>query len=170
MTRLSDSEKHAIVRLLAQYTPPSKVVVMMRKEFGINIDRFQVRAYDPTNSRYEAGEKWRAFFEKERTAYLSSIEGIPIAHKAFRLNELQRMYFQAKERGNVVLAAAILAQAAKETGPILANGRASAADSALPAFQGLTSEERRLRVRSFLDDLCRRTTEATMSSPLKQVA
>ncbi|MCL6741769.1 DUF2280 domain-containing protein [Sphingomonas sp. RB56-2] len=116
MAALSDREKHAIVTLLAQFARPADVVVHMRNEFGIEIDRFQVRAYDPTNLRYEGGTKWRPIFEAARAAYLSSIEAVPIAHKAYRLNMLQRMLEATMAHGNYVLAASILRQAAREVG------------------------------------------------------
>jgi len=118
MAALSDSEKHAIVTLLGQFARPADVVVHMRRNFGVEIDRFQVRSYDPTNPRYEGGAKWRPIFEAARTAYLSSIEAVPIAHKAYRLNELQRILEAAKASGNYVLAASILRQAAREVGDV----------------------------------------------------
>jgi hypothetical protein len=118
MAVLKDAEKCAIVTLLARFTRPSDVVVYVRRHFGLEIDRFQVRSYDPTNPRYEGGAKWRPIFEAAREAYLSSIEAIPISHKGYRLNTLQQILDMAMRRGDVALAASILVQAAKEAGPI----------------------------------------------------
>ena len=53
MATLTELEKAEIVRLLACYRTPSQVVVEMRA-LGVQVDRFQVRAYDPTNPRFEA--------------------------------------------------------------------------------------------------------------------
>ena len=79
MAVLSDREKQEIVTLLAQFVKPADVVVHIRREFGTEIDRFQVRAYDPTNPRYEGGDRWRPIFDAAREAYLSAIEAVPIA-------------------------------------------------------------------------------------------
>lgn len=121
MAKLSEAEKHAIVRHLACFVPPSEVVVAISAEFGIKIDRFQVRAYDPTNPRYEGGEKWRAVFEAARTRYLSNVGDIPIAHVGYRLNELQKLLMKAKKSGNLSLALSILRQAANEVGALPAS-------------------------------------------------
>lgn len=118
MAALSDGEKHAIVTLLAQFERPSDVVVHMRRDFGIEIDRFQVRTYDPTNARYEGGAKWRSIFEAARAAHLSAVEDIPIAHKAYRLNILQQILGVALTRGNITLVMSILRQAAREAGDV----------------------------------------------------
>lgn len=114
MAKLSEPEKQEIVRLLAHFNTPAEVVVAMREHHGLEVDRFQVRAYDPTKARYEGGDKWREIFVAERSKYLHDNDGIPIAHKAFRLNELQKSLVRAQRSGNIVLANAILAQAAKE--------------------------------------------------------
>ena len=143
MAKLSEVEKHEIVRLVAHYTPTRDVVAHMRDYFGVEIDRFQVRAYDPTNPRFEGGERWRAIFEAERAAYLRSIEDIPIAHKAFRLNQLQNMLFKAQASGNLVLSCAILEQAAKEVGGALTNERKIDMEREEGGWRAMTSEERR---------------------------
>jgi len=116
MAALSDSEKHEIVTLLGQFVRPADVVIHIRQRFGVQIDRFQVRTYDPTNPRYEAGPNWRPIFDAAREAHLASIKAIPIAHKGYRLNTLQRILDAAMKAGNVRLAARILAQAAREAG------------------------------------------------------
>ncbi|QPQ54383.1 DUF2280 domain-containing protein [Allosphingosinicella flava] len=156
MAKLTDAEKQEIVTLLAQFCSPADVVVHMRANYGIEIDRFQVRAYDPTNSRYEGGAKWRPIFEQARSAYLKAIEDIPIAQPAFRLNELQRNYFRARDSGNLVLANKILWQAAMET------KRIPSSDSRKDTHElyypyNLTPEERRAElVRIFERALDRR--------------
>lgn len=118
MATLSEIEKHELVTLLAQFKRPADVVVHMRRQFSVEIDRFQIRSYDPTNPRYEGGARWRPIFDAAREAYLSSIEAIPIAHKGYRLNTLQRILDVALRRGDVAFAASILVQAAKEVGPV----------------------------------------------------
>jgi len=141
MATLTEREKAEIVRLLACYRTPSQVAVEMRAS-GVEVDRFQVRAYDPTNPRFEAGERWRALFEKERAAFIGEIDDIPIAKPAFRLNMLQQHLEAARQAGNLVLANAILKQAAWEVGrlPVEPAGAWRPASS---AYDGMSPEERR---------------------------
>ena len=94
MAELSEQQKHSIVTQLAIFARPAEVVAHMLEEWGIEIDRFQVRAYDPTNARFEGGERWRLLFETTRSAYLDDVAKVPIAHRAYRLNELQRRLFK----------------------------------------------------------------------------
>jgi len=114
MSTLTENQKAYIVKLLAAYETPSAVAVRFREELGVEVDRSQVIRYDSTKPCFEAGERWRSVFEAARKAYLETIETIPIAHKAYRLNELQRNYDKAQATGNVVLANATLRQAAEE--------------------------------------------------------
>lgn len=147
--RLSEQEKHVIVTLLAQFHRPADVVVQLREHFGVEVDRFQVRSYDPTNPRYEAGEKWRSIFKIAREAHLRSVDDVPIAHLAYRLGELQKLYERAAQAGNLVLASALLRQAAWETcGMKAARPAPSAADQFGPA--SMSAAERRERVGDML--------------------
>lgn len=159
MTRLSEPEKHEIVRLLAHFNTPAEVVVAMREHHGVEVDRFQVRAYDPTKARYEGGDKWREIFEAERSKYLHDIENIPIAHKAFRLNELGKSLVRAQRSGNIVLANATLAQAAKEMRG--AEGSRSRFDfqAEKPDRAQSSPEEARQEVREMLDTLLARARD-----------
>lgn len=116
MAALSEIEKREIVTLLGQFARPTDVVLHMRQVFGVVVDRFQVRTYDPTNARYEAGPKWRPVFDAARSAYLTSIADVPIAHAAYRLDILQQLLMSAIRQGNISLALSILAQAARESG------------------------------------------------------
>ena len=125
-------------------------------ETGVAVDRFQVRTYDPTNMAYAGGDKWRAIFETERHAYLNLIERIPIANQAYRLNELQRNYALARDKGNLVLANATLEQAAKEVGKSLTNERNIRMNQAHSPLSELSSEERRAMVADILSSAVER--------------
>ncbi len=151
MAKLSEREKEEIVTLLARFRSPAQVVVHMREHWGVEVDRFQVRSYDPTNARYEGGDKWRSVFEAARAAYLGSIEDVPIAHAGYRLNELQRNYDRASQAGNLVLANAILRQAAWEAGRIPAREPLERNTAPL-AVRDMTPEERRARMVEILND------------------
>jgi hypothetical protein len=116
MAILTDEVKHEIVTALASFCGYAETARHIQTCFGIEIDRFQIRTYDPTNSAFSAGEKWREIFEQRRQAYLHQIADIPIAHRAYRLNQLQKLLDRAMQAGNMVLALRILERAAVEVG------------------------------------------------------
>jgi len=165
MAALSQTEKHQIVVLLAQFTSYSDVAVIMREQFGVDIERFQVRTYDPSNARYAAGERWREVFNTARATYLASIEAIPMAHLGFRLNSLQRLFDKASARGNLVLACAILEQAAKEVGGTLTNARSVTVEPSEHSFRHLSPEERRARVAEMLREALSSSGSTDRSPP-----
>ncbi len=140
MPILNDEIKAEIVTKLAHYDGYSEIAKAISAEHNVAVDRFQIRSYDPTNTLFAAGERWRAMFEKERNAYVNDISGIPIAHRAFRLNELQKIYSKAIVSRNLVLASSVLEQAAKEAGGALTNERHLKVTSRVDA---MTAYERR---------------------------
>lgn len=150
MPKLTDDIKLMIVTELAQFRRPADVARMISEETGVIVDRFQVRTYDPTKAAYAGGEKWREIFDQVRSRYLGSIESVPIAHKAYRLNVLQQICDNARDRGNFVLAAATLEQAAKEVGNSLTNERSIRMGLPANPFSGTTPEERRAMVADML--------------------
>jgi len=140
MPHLTDAQKTHIVMLLATFDTPIAVVVRMREDAGIEIDRSQVIRYDPTKPCFEGSERWREIFWATRKAYLEQLDPIPIAHKAYRLNELQRIYGRASQSGNLVLAMATLRQAAEEVGGALTNEQTL---NVRRPVDEMTAEERR---------------------------
>lgn len=171
MTKLSEPEKLEIVRLLAHFNTPAEVVVAMREHHGVEVDRFQVRAYDPTNARYEAGDKWRAIFDAERSKYLHDIDGIPIANKAFRLNELGKNYFRAQRSGNIVLANATLAQAAKEARGVSNMRSQIEMQPKSSSSDELSPEEMRNEARNIVDAMLGRARDrGVLPEPKKSLA
>lgn len=143
MPRLTDDIKNIIVTQLAQFRGYAEVARFVAEETGVVVNRFQVRSYDPTNMAFAGSDKWRAIFEQVRSRYLNSIESVPIAHKAYRLNVLQQICDDALSKGNVILAAATLAQAAKEVGNSLTNERNIRFNGSTNSLSEMTPEERR---------------------------
>ena len=164
MSKLTDDIKLMIVTELAQFRRAADVARMITEETGVTVDRFQVRTYDPTKAAYAGGEKWREVFDQVRSRYLNSIESIPIAHKAYRLNVLQHICDDARSRGNVVLAAATLEQAAKEVGNSLTNERNIRVNGSTNSLSELTSEERRAMVAEMLSNALDRHAQKIASS------
>jgi hypothetical protein len=150
MPKLTDDVKNFIVTQLAQFRGYAEVARLVTEETGVVVDRFQVRSYDPTNMAYAGSDKWRSIFDQVRSRYLNSIESVPIAHKAYRLNVLQQICDNARDRGNLVLAAATLEQAAKEVGNSLTNERNIRMNGSTNSLSELTPEERRAMVAEML--------------------
>lgn len=67
--------------------------------------------------------KWKVLFDITRKTFLEDTAGIAISHRAVRLRALQRMAEKAETQGNMVLAASLMEQAAKEVGDSYTNRR-----------------------------------------------
>lgn len=120
--KLSDPIKTYIVQALACFDTPSIVAAAVRKEFGETVTRQSIEGYDP-NKKAGSGmaSKWKALFAETRKVFLEDTSKIGISHRAVRLRAIQRMAEKAEDRGNMVLAASLLEQAAKEVGEAYTN-------------------------------------------------
>lgn len=124
MATLTDDQKRFVVQALACYDTPQQVVDAVKEEFGIVVSRPQVQAYDPDKKiAKDLSKKWRDLFYETRKKFLEDASSIPIANQTFRLRALNRMYARAERQGNVVVAAQIIEQAAKEVGGAFTNRR-----------------------------------------------
>lgn len=124
MATLNDAAKRFIVQALACYDTPSEVSAALKEEMGVDVPRTQVAQYDPTKvAGQKVAKKWRDLFEDTRKRFRAEIAEIPIADQAFRLRSLGKIYDRHIQRGNVVAAAAVLEQAAKEQGGMFTNKR-----------------------------------------------
>ena len=93
MAALKEPVKIFIVQSLACFDTPQQVADAVKQEYGIEIDRRQCAAYDPTKlAGKNLSKKLRDLFNRTRKDFKSNIYDIPLANKAVRLNELQKMY------------------------------------------------------------------------------
>ena len=140
MATLNDDVKAFIVQALACYDTPSQVVDAVQEEFGIAVTRMQVQTYDPTKAQGKSlSKKWRDVFAATRARFLKEAAEIPIATQSFRLRALQKLYEKTAGRGNVVVAAQLIEQAAKETGGMFVNRlRGDTPDDTPPAPKTFT--------------------------------
>mgnify|MGYP004417312756 FL=1 len=93
MATLREPIKIFIVQSLACFDTPQQVADAVKQEFGIEIERQQVSAYDPTKpTGKNLSKKLKDLFTRTRKDFKSNIYDIPLANKAVRLNELQKMY------------------------------------------------------------------------------
>jgi hypothetical protein len=121
MAVLSDAQKRAIVQGLACFRTPSEVAEDVKEAFGLEVPREQVRNYNP--QQVEVAKKWRSLFDATRAAFIAEVARHGITHQAYRLGELDAMLRKAKKAGNLVLAASLLEQAAREVGGMFTNRR-----------------------------------------------
>ena len=93
MAALKEPVKIYIVQALACRDTPQEVADLVKQEFGIEIDRQQCAAYDPTKRRGKnLSQKYVDLFEETRKKFDEGLIDIPIANKFYRLKELQKMY------------------------------------------------------------------------------
>jgi hypothetical protein len=122
--KLTPEQQTYVVQSLACFDPPSVIVASLKKDYGVTITLQAVETYDP-NKR--AGRnlslKWRSIYEETRKTFLEDTSKIGISHRAVRLRALQRMSEKAETQGNMVLAASLMEQAAKEVGDSYTNRR-----------------------------------------------
>ena len=124
MAKLNEAAQRFIVQALACYDTPSQVAEAVKEEFGLEITRQQAASYDPTKAMGKTlARKWRDLFSETRDRFRKEVAEIPIADQAYRLRQLHRMVQEAMKRKNIVLAASLLEQAAKEQGGMFTNKR-----------------------------------------------
>jgi len=119
---LTDEAKTFVVQQLAMFETPSDVAKAVKEEFGIEITRQSVEAYDPGKRAGSAlSQHYRELFEATRTTFLTDTAAIGVSHKVVRLRTLARMIEKAEGRGNAVLVSNLLVQVAKEMGDAYTN-------------------------------------------------
>ncbi|AZG14942.1 DUF2280 domain-containing protein [Cupriavidus pauculus] len=140
MATLNDDVKAFIVQALACYDTPSQVVDAVKEEFGLEVSRMQVQAYDPTKAQGKAlSQKWRDVFAATRDSFVKATAEIPIATQAYRLRVLNRLVSKAEKQGNMGMVSQLLEQAAKETGGMFVNRlRGDTPDDTPPAPKTFT--------------------------------
>lgn len=120
MAALSNDMKDFIVKRLACFETPSEVASAVLDQFGVKIERQQVSKYHADATEPPA-KRWVAIFEATRKKFLDDTGAIPVAQRSYRLQELDKMSRKAREKGNFVLAASLMEQAAKECGDAYTN-------------------------------------------------
>lgn len=124
MAALKDDQKLYVVQALACFDTPSQVIEAVKHEFGIDVTAQQLQAYNPaTKAGARMSQRLKDIFEATRKRFLEEVGEIPIANQSYRLRQLQRMAQEAMRRKNIVLAASLLEQAAKEAGGMFTNRR-----------------------------------------------
>ena len=93
MATLREPIKIFIVQSLACFETPQQVADAVMQRYGIEIDRRQCENYDPTKfAGKNLSKKLKDLFTRTRKEFQTNIHDIPLANKAVRLTELQKMY------------------------------------------------------------------------------
>lgn len=153
MQRLTDDVKAFIVTHLAMYDTPMQVVLAVKEEFALDVDRQHVRFFDPTtDAKDKPAKKWIDLFHATREKFIDSASDIPIAIKAVRLRRLDRMAQQLERNRNVLGAAQLMKQAAEDIGGVYTNRRELTGKDGAAIDVNMTADERRERVVSLLSE------------------
>jgi hypothetical protein len=122
MPALNNEQKVFIVQCFAAYKTPSEIAEAVNLEFKLKVSRQQVWKYSPDNP--QTSDQWKEMFKGLRERFVAQLELHGVTHKAYRMAELQDLYRQAKrQKGNILAAAQLLEQAAKEMGGLYTNKR-----------------------------------------------
>ncbi len=119
---LTNEQKLFILQRLACFETPKMVAEALKSEYGITVSAQALQAYDPSKVNGQGlSHKFVEFFEETRKRFREDFTSIPIANKSYRLAMLDRMAMAVSDKGNTVMAAQLLEQAAKEVGDAYTN-------------------------------------------------
>jgi len=148
MAALRDEVKLFIVQALACFDTPTQVAKAVKEEFGLDVIRQQVAAYDPNcYVGRNLSKKWRTVFEDTRKKFREDTASIPIASRAYRLRALARMAQQAEGMRNIALAVSVIEQAAKEVGDVYVNRKVDPDKSLDEEIKRLEIERRKAELK-----------------------
>lgn len=98
MKQLPEAIKKRIVEHLACFQTPADVVQLIAEEFDVSLTPRHVRAYDPASFQFAASPRWLEYHVAVRERYRTEIGNFAIAHRAYRLAQLQTIVDAALER------------------------------------------------------------------------
>ena len=145
MATLKEPIKIFIVQSLACRDTPQEVADAVKQEFGIQIERQQVAAYDPTKARgKDLSKKFVDLFHKTRADFDAGLIDIPIAQKYYRLKQYQKHL--EKNARNTVMSLNIMKQAAQDLGGQFTNRQELTGKDGEP-LTGISDDELNKRIK-----------------------
>ena len=145
MATLKEPIKIFIVQSLACRDTPQEVADAVKQEFGIQIERQQVAAYDPTKARgKDLSKKFVDLFHKTRADFDAGLIDIPIAQKYYRLKQYQKHL--EKNARNTVMSLNIMKQAAQDLGGQFTNRQELTGKDGEP-LMGISDDELNKRIK-----------------------
>lgn len=136
MARLSSDVIRAIVTRLACYDRPAEVAKYVLETFRVEVTLPHILYYDPTSAGTDVAKKWRKLFAETRAAFTRDLTSIPIAQRAYRMQQMQKIHNKNMDRGALAFARDDLVEAEKMTGDYYTNRR-----MVLPGDQNSLAEE-----------------------------
>lgn len=152
--KMTEDQRAFIVMRFAMFDKPRAVVQGFKEQFGVEVGYNQITPYnlDYIGINRKMAKKWQALFIATRENFLTEIAKSPIAERAFRLRRLNEMHETALDKGNLVLAASLLEQAAKESGGLLTNKQVVEGKVEHNHTTDFSAEENRARLVAALSD------------------
>lgn len=97
MKQLPEDIKKRIVEHLACFRTPADVADLIAEEFHVTLTPRHIRAYDPASFQFAASYRWLEYHAFVRDRYREEIGQIAIAHRRYRLAQLQAIIDAAHE-------------------------------------------------------------------------
>ena len=115
--RLTNRERALIVSMLATWAGHGEIV----EALGRDVPADTCRKYDAScvTNRARLARKWVALFDDTRERFVGDFKHIALAHKSFRLRELQRIFEGGRGKKDIALQLATLRAARDESPPAL---------------------------------------------------
>jgi hypothetical protein len=156
--KLTEAQKAFLVQRFARFDSPKQAADALEQEHGVRITRQSAERYDPASKAGASlAAHLRTIFDDTRKKFLENLDDIAISHLPVRLRRLDRMALAAEEKGNYVLAAALIEQAAKDRGNVFTNRRELTGRDGKPMqFENvgdMTDEQMRAEVKAIRDRL-----------------
>lgn len=136
MAKLTEAQQHFIVQRLAYYDRPATIIADVKDEYGITVSRQQVHGYHPDHGK--PSPRWKEIFGEYRKAFDEERVRASAALRSVRVRRLTRMAERAEDKGNMVLAASLYEQIAKEQGGMFTNRRELVGEGGGPITGALT--------------------------------
>lgn len=142
MAKLSSLHKTLIVQRLATFVSDKEIIEELRT-FGVEVDYAQIAYYNPQTAGSRLGKEWVQLFDETRKRFIDDTSSIAISHRAYRLQELDRLYKKSKTspRENVPLSKEIIVEAEKISGNSYTNRRELTGKDGKPLVPGNPLED-----------------------------
>ncbi len=140
MATLTDEMQVLVVQRFATFVSASEIQREL-KDLGFECSLQQLSYYNADlASSTDLSAKLRELFKQIRESFVRDTTQIAIAHKSYRLRELDDMARSAKKLKNFALAGSLMEQAAKEMGEAYTNKRVIEPADPLAALAAMLGE------------------------------
>ena len=123
--KLSEEARIYVVTALALWRPEAEILKRLAEEFtppgAKPVSQQALWSYNPANPH--CPPRWKKLHAETREAWTKDLAEVGAYHQKYRVSQLHRMSERALEKGNFVLSAALLKQAAEDLGGSYTNRR-----------------------------------------------